>query len=188
MGTGRRGKRSLVCAKRVSGTLAVNVIRITAVLSLGALAVFPVAAGPVVCSTTLEAPDPAASAMAPVEVTVCGPEERTAELIERRFFTWTAPYERGVDLVHQITDLFGLAVAGDNGNRVMGFGFPDQTVIWDSAAVGATTRALLEEQSPPLPLRTRDLNNGFGSSLAAEAINVDSVQVSSDFTPLQPLW
>ena len=89
--------------------------------------------------------------MAPVEVTVCGPEERTAELIERRFFTWTAPYERGVDLVHQITDLFGLAVAGDNGNRVMGFGFPDQTVIWDSAAVGATTRALVEEQSPSLP-------------------------------------
>jgi len=159
-----------------------------AVLSLGALAAIPVAAGPVVCTTTLEAPDPAASAMAPVEVTVCGPEERTAELFERQFFTWTAPYERGVDLVHQITDLFGLAVAGDNGNRVMGFGFPDQTVIWDSAAVGATTRALVEEQSPSLPLRTRDLNNGFGSSLAAEAINVDSVQVSSDFTPVQPLW
>ena len=93
-----------------------------------------------------------------------------------------------MDLVHQITDLFGIAVAGDNGNRVMGFGFPDQTVIWDSAAVGATTRALLEEQIPPLPLRTRDLNNGFGSSLDAEAINVDSVQVSSDFTPVQPLW
>ena len=163
-------------------------IRITAALFLGALAVIPVDAGPVVCTTTLEAPDPAVSAIAPVEVTVCGPEERTAELIERRFFTWTAPYERGVDLVHQITDLFGLAVAGDSGNRMMGFGFPDQTVIWDAAAVGATTRALLEEQSPALPLRTRDLNNGFGSSLAAEVINVDSVKVSSDFTPVQPLW
>ena len=126
--------------------------------------------------------------MAPVEVTVCGPEELTAELIERRFFTWTSPYERGVDLVHQITDLFRIAVAGDNGNRVMGFGFPDQAVIWDSAAVGATTRALVDELSPSLPLRTRDLNNGFGSSLAAEAINLDSVQVSSDFTPVQPLW
>ena len=89
--------------------------------------------------------------MAPVEVTVCGPEERTAELIERRFFTWTAPYERGVDLVHQITDLFGLAVAGDNGNRVMGFGFPDQTVIWDSAAVGATPVHWLKSRARPSP-------------------------------------
>lgn len=168
--------------------MAVNVMRMTAVFSLGALAVVPVAAGPVVCTTTLEAPDPAASAIAPVEVTVCGPEQRTAELIERRFFTWTAPYERGVDLVHQITDLFGLAVAGDNGNRMMGFGFPDQTVIWDAAALGATTRALLEEQSPAQPLRTRDLNNGFGSSLAAEVIPTDAVQVRSDFTPVQPLW
>merc|ERR1711991_1280875 len=116
-----------------SGTVAVNVIRFSAVLSLvglspGVPAIAPVAAGPVVCTTTLEAPDPSASAMAPVEVTVCGPVERTAELIERRFFTWTSPYERGVDLVHQITDLFGIAVAGENGNSLMGFGFPDQTV------------------------------------------------------------
>ncbi len=81
--------------------MAVNVIRFSAVLSLGVPVTAPVAAGPVVCTTTLEAPDPSASAMAPVEVTVCEPVERTAELIERRFFTWTAPYERGVDLVHQ---------------------------------------------------------------------------------------
>ena len=173
--------------------MAVNVIRFSAVLSLGGLSLgvpvtAPVAAGPVVCTTTLEAPDPSASAMAPVEVTVCGPVERTAELIERRFFTWTAPYERGVDLVHQITDLFGIAVAGENGNSLMGFGFPDQTVIWDAAAVGSTTRALIEEQSPALPVRTRDLTNGFGSSLRVEAVNMNPVQVSSDFTPVQPLW
>ena len=79
-------------------------------------------------------------------------------------------------------------MAGDNGNRMMGFGFPDQTVIWDAAALGATTRALLEEQSPAQPLRTRDLNNGFGSSLAAEVIPTDAVQVRPDFTPVQPLW
>jgi len=37
-------------------------------------------------------------------------------------------------------------------------------------------------------VRTRDLTNGFGSSLRVEASNVDPVQVSSDFTPVQPLW
>ena len=161
--------------------MTVPVIRIASVLVLGGLAVDmaalrPVAAGPVVCTTSLEAPEPTAPNLSPVEVTRCGVVERTSELIERRFFTWTAPYERGVDLVHQFTDLLGLAVAGDNGTRLMGFGFPDQTVIWDAAAVGATTRALIEEQSPAMPLRTRDLASGFGSSLAAEV------------SPAQPLW
>ena len=161
--------------------MTVPVIRIASVLVLGGLvvntaALRPVAAGPVVCTTSLEAPEPTAPNLSPVEVTRCGVVERTSELIERRFFTWTAPYERGVDLVHQFTDLLGLAVAGDNGTRLMGFGFPDQTVIWDATAVGATTRALIEEQSPAMPLRTRDLASGFGSSLAAEV------------SPAQPLW
>jgi len=161
--------------------VSVSVIRmatalLTGGLTLSPLLVWPVAAGPVVCRTSLEAPEPLARDLMPVEVTRCAPVERTFELMQRRFFTWTAPYERGVDLVHQFTDLFGLAVAGDSGTRLMGFGFPDQTVIWDATAVGATTRALMEEQSPSMPLRTRDLDNGFGSSLASEV------------SPTQPLW
>ena len=106
----------------------------------------------------------------PVEVTTCAPVDTTSELVERRLYTWTSPYERGVDLVHQITDLFGIAVAGEGGSRLMGLGFPDQTIIWDAAAISSTTRALLEEQSPALPLRTQDLANGFDSSLALESI------------------
>ena len=161
--------------------MTVPVIRIATALVLGGLVVSPallrpVAAGPVVCTTSLEAPDPTALNLMPVEMTRCFAVERSSELMERRFFTWTAPYERGVDLVHQFTDLLGLAVAGDNGTRLVGFGFPDQTVIWDATAVGATTRALIEEQSPVLPQRTRDLASGFGSSLAAEVSSV------------QPLW
>ena len=114
----------------------------------------------------------------PVEVTTCAPVDTTSELVERRLYTWTSPYERGVDLVHQITDLFGIAVAGEGGSRLMGLGFPDQTISWDAAAISSTTRALLEEQSPALPLRTQDLANGFDSSLALESIEPEQ--------PMQP--
>ena len=129
-----------------------------------------------------------------MEVTTCAPVNTTSELVERRFHTWTSPYERGVDLVHQITDLFGIAVAGEGGTRLMGLGFPDQTIIWDAAAISSTTRALLEEQSPARPLRTQDLANGFDSSLALESIEPEQPMqpkpefVESDIAPLQPLW
>ena len=130
----------------------------------------------------------------PVEVTTCAPVDTTSELVERRLYTWTSPYERGVDLVHQITDLFGIAVAGEGGSRLMGLGFPDQTIIWDAAASSSTTRALLEEQTPALPLRTQDLTNGFNSSLALESVDLDQtmdpdpVFPEPDLAPLQPLW
>ena len=146
------------------------------------------------CTTTLEAPELSSAATEPVEVTTCAPVETTSELVERRFYTWTAPFERGVDLVHQITDLFGIAVAGEGGTQVMGLGFPDQTIIWDAAATSSTTRALLEEQSPALPLRTQDLANGFDSSLALESIGSEKTQQSKpefleiDNAALQPLW
>jgi hypothetical protein len=146
------------------------------------------------CTTTLEAPELSSAATEPVEVTTCAPVETTSELVERRLYTWTAPYERGVDLVHQITDLFGIAVAGEGGSQVMGLGFPDQTIIWDAAATSSTTRALLEEQSSALPLRTQDLANGFDRSLALESIGSEKTQQSKpefleiDNAALQPLW
>ena len=146
------------------------------------------------CTTTLEAPELSSAATEPVEVTTCAAVETTSEMVERRLYTWTAPYERGVDLVHQITDLFGIAVAGEGGTQVMGLGFPDQTIIWDAAATSSTTRALLEEQSPALPLRTQDLANGFDRSLALESIGSEKTQQSKpefveiDNAALQPLW
>ena len=146
------------------------------------------------CTTTLEAPELSSAATEPVEVTTCAPVETTSELVERRLYRWTAPYERGVDLLHQITDLFGIAVAGEGGTQVMGLGFPDQTIIWDAAATSSTTRALLEEQGPALPLRTQDLTNGFDSSLALESLGSEQTLqskpefVETDISPLQPLW
>ena len=137
-------------------------------------------ARPVVCTTTLEAPDPSEmpiftnrglseSAMGPVEVTHCGPlQSTTADLVENRFYSWTAPYTRGVDVWHQLTDMLGIAVAGKDGNRLMGFAFPDQTINWDGAALQNTYQLLLEEQSPSLPWRTVDISSGFDNSLAGD--------------------
>ena len=126
--------------------------------------------GPVVCTTSLEAP-PAGSgsvrgrALAPVEVTRCGPVLSTGQVVEQRFFSWTAPFERGVDMSHQITDLFGIAMGGGDGTKVMGFGFPDQTIVWDGAAVNSLYNRLLDGQSLAMPVRTPDLGNPFRSSL-----------------------
>ena len=155
---------------------------------------------PVVCTTSLEAPvaSTAVAPAAPVEVTRCGPVERTDAMVERRFYTWTAPFARGVDVVHQITDLLGIAVAGPEGNRLMGFGFPDQTIIWDGSALENTTNALLEEQSNPMPWRTVDISSGFDSSLASDAVVVEDMVVEDVVvdmplmetigTPVRGLW
>lgn len=68
------------------------------------LALFTAAAlaGPIVCTSTLEAPDSSASqSAAPVALTTCFPIETTAARIELENHSWTAPYARGVDVVHQ---------------------------------------------------------------------------------------
>ena len=139
-------------------------------------------ANPVVCTTTLEAPvglgEMASEPAAPVEVSRCAPVESTDALVVSRYYTWTAPYARGVDLIHQVTDLLGIAVAGPDGNRVMGLGFPDQTIIWDGTALQNTYQVLLEQQSAPIPWRTVDISNGFSGSLATqEARGGDSPMV-----------
>ncbi|MEX1324214.1 MAG: Occludin/ELL family protein [Synechococcaceae cyanobacterium] len=132
----------------------------------------PVLAGPVVCTTTLEAPPASvagASPAAPVEITRCDAVQTVPQLVEQRFFSHTAPFARGVSLTHQITDLFGIAMGGREGNRVMGFGFADQTIVWDGSAIENTTNFLLDQQSDPMPLRTGDISSGFSGSLGAAA-------------------
>ena len=128
-----------------------------------ALASAPAAlAGPVVCTSSIEAP---LAGSAPVEVTRCGPVTTTAELMERRFYGYTSPYARGIDITHQITDLLGIAMGGGDGTKVMGLGFPDQTIVWDGSAVENTYQVLLEKQSDPMPWRTADIKNGFCQGL-----------------------
>jgi hypothetical protein len=103
---------------------------------------------------------------APVEVTRCHSTLTVPEVVEQSFFRHTAPFAAGVDLSHQITDLLGIARGGMNGQTFMGFGFPDQTIVWDATAVQNTVRVLMEQQSPPMPWRTGDVASGFSSSLA----------------------
>jgi hypothetical protein len=126
--------------------------------------------GPVLCSTSLEAPPaasgpPGLSAPALVEVTRCGPVKSTAQLIERRFFSYRSPFERGVNITHQITDFFGIAMGGGDGSKLMGFGFPDQAIVWDGAAINNLYNRMLDAQSSPMPVRSPDLGNPFRSSM-----------------------
>lgn len=149
-------------------------------LGLPLLMVGAAAASPVVCTTTLEAPVSLAGAgdgglAAPVEVTRCAEVQTTPQVVQRRFFTYTAPFERGIDISHQITDLLGIAMGGGDGTRVMGLGFPDQAIVWDGAALQNTYRVLLEQQSDPMPWRTGDLPNGFGGSLSSSSTSAGSV-------------
>ncbi len=148
-----------------------------------------VLAGPLVCTTSVEAPPPG-SGSAPVEVTVCHPTETTSELINRRLFTWTSPMARGVAPLHQLTDFLGIAVGGIEGNRLMGLGFPDQTLVWDGSALQNTTGALLEEQSPPLPLRTLDIPSGFNGSLSATNAHESVLEspTADHFPDVTRLW
>ena len=163
------------------------------VLSLSSL--LPVAlARPVVCSTTLEAPatltSKAGVKLSPIEVTRCAPAQSTPALMEQRFYSWTAPFASGVNLLHQVTDLLGIAVAGSEGNRFKGLGFPDQTIIWDGLAVENTYQMLLEDQSAPIPWRTVDIPNGFSGSLADDMSSQASDEIQEDgaFPPVRALW
>ena len=139
----------------------------------------PVQAGPVVCTTTLEAPlagsgTAGMNASGPVEVTRCGPVVTTPQLVERRFYSYTSPYARGIDITHQITDILGIAMGGGDGTKVMGFGFPDQTIVWDGSALENTYQVLLEQQSNPMPWRTADVNNGFCQGLPQGSCNAQA--------------
>ena len=135
---------------------------------LGLALLPPVQAGPAVCTTTLEAPPRSSSIAAPaapVEVTRCGVTQTVPELMQRRFFSYTAPFAEGVSITGQVTSLLGISMGGGDGRRVMGLGFPDQTIIWDGTAVQNTTQFLLQQQSDPMPWRTTDVSSGFSGSL-----------------------
>jgi hypothetical protein len=171
-----------------------------ALLALAALALSgPVQAGPVLCTTSLEAPPVAAAGSyrgyaAPVEITRCGPVQAPPELVERRFYSFTAPFAPGVNLLHQFTDALGLAVPGRDGGRIVAFGFPDQTTVWDGTAMGNTAARLLEDQSQPMPLRTADLAPVFTTSVGSGTTGVGrggyvAPRLTNGWvTPVRGLW
>jgi hypothetical protein len=132
----------------------------------GALLADAALAGPVLCTTTLEAPAQAGGA--PREVSRCGAVQTLPELVDRRFFTYTAPYAEGVSIRGQLRELFGIATGSINsGDSIRAFGFTDQTIVWDGTALQNTAGVLLDAQGDLLPWRTADLSNGFNGSLGA---------------------
>ena len=140
-------------------------------LGLGSMmCVAPLQAGPVLCTSTLEAPlitpgQPLPALSGPREVTRCGVVGTVPELVEQRYFSYRAPFARGVNLTHQITDLLGLAMGGGDGTRLMGLGFPDQAIIWDGSAIENTTTNLMDQQVHLVPRRTADLASPYTTSI-----------------------
>jgi hypothetical protein len=150
----------------------------------------PAQAGPVLCTTTLEAPSASTVGAGPVEVTRCGVTRSVPELIEHRYYSYSAPFAQGINLLHQITDPLGLSIPGRDGGKVVAFGFPDQNIVWDATAIENTYSVLLSDQSDPMPLRTSDITSGYGSSLGAAAAATDVQQPTSrSWTPtIRGLW
>ncbi|MCP9834095.1 MULTISPECIES: Occludin/ELL family protein [unclassified Cyanobium] len=162
---------------------------LSALASFAALSLLaPAIAGPVLCTTTLEAPTPASAGTGPVEVTRCGVTRSAPELMEQRFYSFSAPFAQGVNLLHQITDILGLSIPGRDGSKVVAFGFPDQNIIWDGTAVQNTAAVMLSEQSSLMPLRTSDITNGFSTSLGAGPTYVRPPASTTWTAPIRGLW
>jgi hypothetical protein len=149
----------------------------------------PALADPVICTTTVEAAPAGAGPgrAAPVEVTRCGVVETTDTLIMQRAFGWRAPYAAGVNILHQATDILGIAMGGPQGNRVMGLGFPEQGIIWDGSAIGNTVNAAMEELSSPIPFRTADLPSQFTGSLQGSGEPIAPRQFDNG-GEVPPMW
>ena len=63
----------------------------------------------------------------------------------------------------------------------MGFGFPDQTIVWDGSAIENTYSSLLGEQSSPLPRRVADLESPYSGSIRKR-------MPLPDAPPVRGLW
>jgi hypothetical protein len=119
----------------------------------------------------------------PVEVTRCGPVVTVPEVMRSSYYSYRAPFARGVDITHQITDALGIAMGGIEGNRFMGFGFPDQAIVWDGSAVETTYRYLIQTQHDPTPIRTADQSTPFATSVVGGAVGGPA----ADGAPRYPL-
>lgn len=158
-------------------------------LVVGALTA-PAQAGPVLCTTTLEAPMDAEMGSAPVEVTRCGVTSSPVEVMQRRYYSYSAPYASGINILHQLTDALGLALSGPGGNKLVGVGFPDQAIVWDGSAIENTYGVMLNDQNGLMPVRTSDISNGFGASLVPgpEPAYVQQPASTTWTPPVRGLW
>ena len=143
--------------------MAIQHIKAAFLVAMGALinSSSGVIAGPLVCTTTFSGNNSGAQ----VE-NICNRVETTYERLEKELYTWRPPYNSGVGIFQSMNEDGGIAYGGINGTNLVGFGFPEQTIIWDAGILQKNIQELLENQTEALPLRTADLPNAFESSLA----------------------
>ena len=119
-------------------------------------------AAPLVCTTTYNSTGDGTA----LETSVCKSIESQNERLDEEIYTWRAPYSSGIGLFQGIAEDLGLAFGGINGTHFVGFGYPENTIVWDGGILQKSVQELLELQAEPLSLRTADLPNAFESSLA----------------------
>ena len=127
---------------------------------------YAASAAPLVCTTTHHSTNGGAA----LETSVCKSIETQDDRLGEEIYTWRAPYSSGIGLFQGIAEDLGLAFGGINGTQFVGFGYPDQTIVWDGGILQKSVQELLELQAEPLPLRTADLPNAFESSLANRSL------------------
>lgn len=151
-------------------------------------------AGPVQCTTSLEAPilpTPSTRAglpPAPVEVTRCAPVVTVPELVDRRSYTYSPPFQEGVNISHQIQGALGVSLARDGSGKILAFGFPEQLLIWDASAMSNTTAALMDDQVNAMPTRTHDLTSAYNSSLAFDGLAASNASARRSTIPTSSLY
>ena len=72
-------------------------------------------------------------------------------------------------------------MGGGDGTKVMSFGFPCQTIVWDQSAIDNTYRSLLHEQSSPLPRQVADLETQYPGSMR-------KIEPLIKLEPVRGLW
>ena len=87
--------------------------------------------------------------------------EKNQDLIEKSFYANGYTFEESLKLKNQIFDLFGISFK--NKNSI--FGFPEQRIESDAFSFWDTYKDLMRNQIPKNPKITRDLDNGFDTSL-----------------------
>ena len=87
--------------------------------------------------------------------------EKNQDLIEKSFYANGYTFEESLKFKNQIFDLFGISFK--NKNSI--FKFPEQRIESDAFSFWDTYKDVLRNQIPKNPKITRDLDNGFGTSL-----------------------
>jgi len=105
---------------------------------------------------------------------ICKKLETQDELIEQEAYTWRAPYSSGAGLSQGITENLGITVGGIDAERIVGFGYPEQPIVWNGERLQNNYKKLLEMQTDSLPLRTMDLQTAFKDSLGTGSLNQDT--------------